>query len=424
MRVSGIERSLMIAFLELICLTPLFIILGNIVPPFPVKIHFIAFGFIFVIILMLLALHPTKKWVLYLTLAIGLLQLCLPYPSIKNTIDILFGPLVLFVLLDVLYNQRLERSLLEKYQRRFLSYLWIPVVIGILQAFGLMPITFWNADYINWAYFEDGSKLPRPNGFLYHGSELAIIIFFLTLFQFFRKGSNAFWMLLIFIAIAKLTLYKALLGAIILLFFYHLFLMNRTFSQMKLLSKKQLLGYSLVLLVVVSGISLSFLHGVYQQTGYYFPPQLLTGRGSIWNIYSDGIADYSFWNYLFGSGMGSGQELFKEYASPDNYYLLRIDPVLHEAYDAHNAILSLFVNTGIAGIAFFIWGFRYIYLKAKGWKSSIDNGKFFFALAIIPLFTIGITIPIFDMAIYWPCLGFLIYRWYFFSNESEQVADA
>ncbi len=424
MKASGIERSLMIAFLELICLTPLFIILGNVVPPFPIKAHFIAFGLIFVVMLMLLALHPKKRWVLYLTLAIGLLQYFMPHPSIKNTIDILFGPLVLYVLLDLLFNQRLAQATLEKYQRRFISYLWIPVLIGVLQALGVMPITFWNADYINWAYFADGTRLPRPNGFLYHGSELAIIVFFLALFQFFKKGSNAFWMLLIFVAIAKLTLYKALLGAVIILFFYHLFLMNRTFSQLKLLSKKQLLGYTAILLIVVSGVVLSFLHGVYQQTGYYFPPQLLTGRGSIWNIYSDAIADYSVWNYLFGSGMGSGQELFKEYASPDNYYLLRIDPVLHEAYDAHNAILSLFVNAGIAGIAFFVWGARRIYQKVKHWKSSVDNGKFFFAMTIIPLLTIGITIPIFDMAIYWPCIGFLIYRWRFFSDEPKQTVDA
>ena len=126
---------------------------------------------------------------------------------------------------------------------------------------------------------------------------------------------------------------------------------------------------------------------------------------------------------LFGTGMGSGQELFKLYASPDNYYLLRVDPVLHEAYDAHNALLSLFVNTGLAGIGFFIWGFQLIYKKVRSWKSNLDNGKLFFALAIVPVFTIGITIPIYDMAIYWPCIGFLIYRWYFYSDENAAHAE-
>lgn len=421
MKASSTERTLMILFMELMCLTPLFIILGNIVPPAPIKIHFIALGIIFCIAIAILALHPKKKWVLYLILGVGLLQFLMPFPSIKDTVDLMFGPVVLFILLDILFNQRLEKQALERYKRKFYNYLWIPVLIGVLQAFDIMPITFWNADYINWAYF-DGYKLPRPNGFLYHGSELSIIIFFLALAQFFRKGSGSFWMLLVFVAIAKLTLYKALFASIIVLFLYYLFLVNPTIKQMKLLSRKQLIAYVSVIAVASVGVLVVFFQSVHQQTGYYFPPQLLTGRGSIWNIYSDAIREYSVWNYLFGTGMGSGQELFKVYASPDNYYLLRVSPVLNEAYDAHNAILSLFVNMGLAGIGFFIWGFRFIYRKVKTWQSDLDNGKLFFALAVIPVFTIGITIPIFDMAIYWPCIGFLIYRWYFYSEE--KIADA
>ncbi len=421
MKASSAEHTLMVLFMELMCLTPLFIILGNVVPPVPIKIHFITLGVIFCIAVGILSLHPKKKWVLYLILGAGLLQFLLPFPSIKDTVDLMFGPVVLFILLDILFNQRLEKKALEKYKRKFYNYLWIPVLIGVLQGFGIMPITFWNADYINWAYFDD-YKLPRPNGFLYHGSELSIIIFFLALAQFFRKGSGSFWMLLVFVVIAKLTLYKALFASIIVLFLYYLFLVNPTIKTMKLLSRKQLIAYVSVFAVASIGVLVVFFQSIYQQTGYYFPPQLLTGRGSIWNIYSDAISQYSVWNYLFGTGMGSGQELFKLYASPDNYYLLRVSPVLKEAYDAHNALLSLFVNMGLAGIAFFIWGFRFIYQKAKAWKSDLNNGKLFFALAVIPVFTIGITIPIFDMAIYWPCVGFLIYRWYFYSEL--ETADA
>ncbi|MFK7784252.1 MAG: O-antigen ligase family protein [Crocinitomicaceae bacterium] len=422
MKVSSAEHTLMVLFMELMCLTPLFIILGNIVPPAPIKIHFIALGVIFCIAIGILALHPKKKWVLYLILGVGLLQFLMPYPSIKNTIDLMFGPVVLFILLDILFNQRLEKQALERYKRKFYNYLWIPVLIGVLQAFDIMPVTFWNADYINWAYFDD-YKLPRPNGFLYHGSELSIIIFFLALAQFFRKGSGSFWMLLVFVVIAKLTLYKALFASVIVLFLYYLFLVNPTIKTMKLLSRKQLIAYVSVVAVASIGVLVVFFQSVHQQTGYYFPPQLLTGRGSIWNIYSDAINEYSIWNYLFGTGMGSGQELFKAYASPDNYYLLRVSPILKEAYDAHNALLSLFVNMGLAGIAFFAWGFRIIYQKVKTWKSDLNNGKLFFALAVIPVFTIGITIPIFDMAIYWPCVGFLIYQWYFYSEENTVDAE-
>lgn len=422
MKASSAEYTLMVLFMELMCLTPLFIILGNIVPPAPIKIHFIALGLIFCIAIALLALHPKKKWILYLILVVGLLQYFQPFPSVKNTIDLLFGPLVLFVLLDILFNKRLKKHVLERYKRKFYNYLWIPVIIGVLQAFNIMPITFWNADYINWAYFDD-VKIPRPNGFLYHGSELSIIVFFLALSQYFRKGSRPFWMLLIFVVIAKLTLYKALFASVILLFLYYLFFVNPTMKRMRLLSRKQLIAYLTLIVVCTVGVLAVFFHSVYQQTGYYFPPQLLTGRGSIWNIYSDAIREFSIWNYLFGTGMGSGQELFKLYASPDNYYLLRVDPVLHEAYDAHNALLSLFVNTGLAGIGFFIWGFQLIYKKVKSWKSNLDNGKLFFALAIVPVFTIGITIPIYDMAIYWPCIGFLIYRWYFYSDENAAHAE-
>jgi hypothetical protein len=420
MKTPSAEHTLMILFMELMCLTPLFIILGNVVPPAPIKIHFIALGLILCLALAILAIHPKKKWMLYLVVGLSALQFTLPHPSVKDTIDLLFGPVVLFVLLDILFNHRLEKAKLEYYKRKFYNYLWIPDLISVLQAFNILPITFWNADYINWAYF-DGYKIPRPNGFLYHGSELSIIIFFLALAQYFKKGSAPFWMLLVFVVIAKLTLYKALLGAIILLFVYYLFFVSPTMKKMRLLTKKQLIAYLSVSFVAAIGVILVFIYNFYQQTGFYFHSELLTGRGAIWNIYSEAIADYSIWNYLFGTGMGSGGELFKLYATPHNYSHLRIDPVLHEASDEHHAVLSVFANMGLVGIALFAWGFRFIYQKVKTWKSDLDNGKLFFALAIIPIFTIGITIPIFDMAIYWPCVGFLIYQWYFYSEQTTNA---
>ena len=410
-------------FLELISITPLIIILGNIVPPFPIKIHFIGMGLIFLNALWILMTNAHKKWVLYVAGFFVLIQIAFNFLDIKNVIDFFFGPFVLIVMLDLLVNNKVPRVLLDKYQKRFYRLLFIPITIAVLQFFGIFPITFWNADYVNYSY-QNGLAIPRPNGFLYHGAELSIIICFVALFQYFKSETKSFWMLLLLIAITLTTYFKAILGCVSLLFLFYLTFVNRgVLSSFRVVSKKRIFGYGVVLLLVFGVFVFQFLSTVHHYTGYYFPSQLLTGRGAIWNIYLDAIKEYSFWNYLFGSGMGSGPRLFYEYASPKTWYWLTVRSKLAiDALDPHNAILSVFVNSGVAGLAFFFFLFNMIFNQIKKWRPSEKwNKKVFIAIFVIPLLTIGVTIPIYEMAIFWVCLGFLFYKWCFYTDNENKV---
>ena len=332
---------------------------------------------------------------------------------------------MLLILIDILVNKKIPPKLLKRYERRFYYLLWLPVLFAVAQFFELLPLTFWNATYVNSALV-DGVYIPRPNGFLYHGSELSIIICFITLFQYFKSESKSFWMLLLMVFICITTYFKAILGCVVLLLLYYLLFVNRgPLSKIKVISKRRIYWYGGLVLSIGIIIAIQFFSVVYSYTGYYFPPDMLTGRGGIWNIYIEGIKDFTFWNYLFGSGMGSAFELFENYASSKTFYKLIGNNKLTLRYDPHNAVLSLFVNSGIVGVLFVAFIFKTIYTQVIGWLPSKNwNKKVFFGVFLIPLFTIGITIIIYEMAIIWPCIGFLFYRWYFYTvSESDNTTQ-
>lgn len=376
------------------------------------KIHFIGLGLIFLISLYILASNASKKWILYLSAFYAILQFFLDKANFKDWIDFFFGPFVILIMLDLLVNEKLPRALLMKYEKRFYQLLWVPIGIGVLQFFEILPLTFWNATYINSTKIGN-VYIPRPNGFLYHGSELSIIICFVTLFQYFRKEANSFWTLLFMIAASIATYYKAIVICTLLLFFYYLAFVNKgPLSTYRLISKKRIIWYGGLIAILISTFLFQYFSKVYEYTGFLFPPQMLTGRGGIWNIYLEGVKDFNWWNYLFGSGMGSGQEIFREYASSETFYPLRIKKKLEVVYNSHNAILSIFVNAGIIGIGLFILLFKIIFNQIAQWKPDPKwNKTVYVAVFIIPLFSIGITIIIYEMAIIWPCIGFLLYRW-------------
>ena len=406
------EKNILVFLLELISISPLLIILGNVIPPFPLKVHFIGFGLIFLLCLWLLVSNPSKKWVIYYAILLTSIQVIAQSTGLKSTLDFFFGPFIFIIFLDILSNEKLSIAILNKYKKRFYFLLWVPISIATLQYFKFLPLTFWNATYINYAYI-DITPIARPNGLLYHGSELAILICFMSLNQLFKKEQNSFWTLLSLILISVTTYYKSLIGCSILIFIYFLAFVNKGLvSQIKLFSMQRLISYSALIITIVVFFAYHYFTGIHKKTGYYFPPQLLTGRGSIWNIFTDGIQDFSVWQYIFGNGMGSGVDIFKNYASAKNWYPLTYQSKLTVQYDAHNALLSLFVNSGISGILFFILLFKMLFTQVKKWGNSTSwNIRVFVAITFIPLMTLGITIPIYDMAIYWPCLGFLVVEW-------------
>ena len=121
--------------------------------------------------------------------------------------------------------------------------------------------------------------------------------------------------------------------------------------------------------------------------------------------------------------MGSGFDVFRAYATPENFYPLARNPILRHAYDPHNVFLSVFINSGLVGITLFIYLFKMVYTQIKQWGPSAKwNKTVFVAVFILPLFTIGITIPIYEMAVFWACLSFLIFRWKFYSKEADEAS--
>lgn len=400
-------------FLELLSITPILIIVGNIAPPFFIKWHHLGLGLIFLGALAALAMDGFKKWILYMTLFFVLVQFTLEQWHVKGLVDYFFGPFVFVLILDLVVNQRLPKVTLEKYEHRFYFLLWVPAGIAVLQFFEIIPITFWNAQYINYAYFGD-LAIPRPNGLLYHGSELSVIICFLALFQFFRKDGHAFWILILLIIISAMTYFKALTGCILILFLYHIAFLNRgIFAQLKLITIRRLVFYSLIFIGFISWMAIQFFSKIHTFTGYYFPSAMLTGRGAIWNIYLERMKEFTWWNYLVGNGMGSSFDIFATYATPETWYLLNVDPNTDLDYDTHNAFLSVFINSGLVGMTFIFFLFRMLYRQVKTWlPSEKRNKRLFFGIFILPLMTIGITIPIYENAIFWSALGFLIVRWH------------
>jgi len=407
-----------LVFLELVSITPILIILGNIVPPFPIKIHHIGLGLIFLIMCFALIADAYKKWIIYVAIGYTLIQFTFEHWYLKGLIDYFFGPFALLLLIDILVNKKLPIATLKKYEKRFYRLLWVPVIIAVLQYFTLIPITFWNATYINYAYFGE-IAIPRPNGFLYHGSELSVIICFIALFQFFKKEKQAITLLIALVLISVMTYFKALLGCTVLLLIYYVAFVNKgILSQIKLISRKRIILVSVVLIGVISVVAFRFFTELRAYSGYYFPPAMLTGRGAIWNIYLERIKEFSVWNYLFGNGMGSSFDIFADYATADTWYKLAIDPKADTDYDSHNAILSIFINSGLVGIAFIVYLFKIVFTQIKNWlPSSKWNKTVFFGIFILPLITIGITIPIYENAIFWICLGFLFYRWKFYTMQ-------
>ena len=417
--VSSKKNYLDLIFLELLSFAPLFILLGNVVPPFPIKLHYVGLGLIFLVSFIRLLLSEKNKWYAYVIFAYLVAQGIQNSWDIKSMIDFFFGPLVLLNILELIYRKQFSVSTLRKYTKRFISFVWIPVGISFLQYLGIMPFTFWNATFINSTPDAFGNDIFRPNGFLYHGSELSILICFLGLFQFFKKEKEAFWNLLFLILVAYATYFKAIVGCMMLLFVYYLGFINKGgLSNYRIISKSFLIFFGSIASIGVISLVLYYFYAVKLQTGYYFPPQMLTGRGSIWNIYSDAISDYSVFDTIFGAGLGSSTSLFTAYATPKNFYPLVVNPNSTIAYLPHNAFLNIFIDAGLVGIGVLISLFYSIKKQAaKWWPSKKWNVRILIGIVFIPLITIGITIGVFDMAIYWCCLSMLLVRWYIFSEQ-------
>lgn len=378
------------------------------------------FGAVFLLALYILSNDGSKKWLLYFTVFYFILQFSFKEHNFRYAIDYFFGPFVILVMLDIIVNRRLPSNLLKRYYKRFYLLLWLPIIIAIFQYFEVLPLTFWNATYVN-ATLVDGVSVSRVNGFLYHGSELSIIICYVCLFQYFRTETKAFWMLLLLILIASITYFKTILVCTILIFIHYMLFVNKgPLSQYKLFSRDRIYWYGGIVLAILVALVYNTFSKIHDYTGHYFDPQMLTGRGGIWNIYIEAIKSFGIKNYLFGTGFGSEYDLFRVYANSTSYVPKGSIKKLETLYNSHNALLNIFVNAGIIGLALFFFLFKMIYNQIIQWSPSKKwNKAVFFGIFIIPLVTIGMTIVIYETAIIWPCLGFLLFRWYFHHNQMK-----
>lgn len=414
------HKTLLILFLELLSLSPIFMILGNVVPPFPLKVHFITFGLTFLLICLFLSQYRSKKWLIYVAIFYFLLQFFLSGFHLKDFIDFFFGPFVFVSMLDIYINGRVSKDTLFKYQKRFFLLMWVPMIISLLQYFDISPLTFWNATYINYSKV-DGIETPRPNGFLYHGSELSIIIFFVAVKQLFLPKKQFIIIILLIGVIAYGTYYKALTATIVLLTIYYFTVVSpvRFFKWTKQLINRDKYLYIAIFILSIIGLAIILYKSQVQGVKELFNPQLLTGRGSMWNIFLQAVKDFTLWEYLFGAGIGSEYFLFEKYATPQLFYPLKVDPNSDITYDSHNALFSIFLNVGIIGFAFLYLLFRICHKQLNKLKNITKNKAIYFAIFALPLFTIGITIPYFKNAIFWITLSFIVHYW-FILNKKEK----
>lgn len=414
------KTLLHLLFLELLSLSPLFILLGNIIPPIPLKFHHIAFGLVFLISFILILRDINKRWIAYLFLFYLFFQYYLDALDIPAIIDFFFGPFALLVMMDLVANKRLPLSNLKRYFQRFYFLLWIPMLIALLQYIDLMPLQYWNATYVNYTVIND-EAIARSNGLLFHGSELSVLMIMTTLLSFFYKKSHIGLIIFIFI-IAYTTLYKALLISLFILILYYLFVLKKDIvSWWWKNAKHYIILFSAIIIFLLLKISYDYFKTINTLSGYFFVPEILTGRGTIWNIYIDAIKEFSNLKIAVGNGIGSAKALFRDYATTENFAVLRSDPKSEIAYDTHNTLLSIFVNSGLVGIVFFTYLLYVFYKKNMKSTPSLNwNKRAFIAVIIIPLLTIGMTIPIFKMAIYWSSLCFIFFKWNHFRQSFDQ----
>ena len=166
--------------LELLSYVPLVLILGNILPPIGnIKLHWLYLGVLFLNTLVLLL--QSKRSVAFLFLIFLLLPIHILVSlgfSVGEFIDFIAGPLLLIAVVKIVTKDRLDLNRVRHFRTKLLFSFSVPVFIAFFQYIRLLPLEFLNARYVNATIF--GSEVvERVNGYLFHGIELAVIIFFL-----------------------------------------------------------------------------------------------------------------------------------------------------------------------------------------------------------------------------------------------------
>lgn len=387
--------------LELLSYVPVVLILGNILPPLGnIKLHWLYLGAIFLNTLILL-LQSKKSFTLliliFLLLPIHVLA-SLKF-SIGEFIDFIAGPLLLIAVVNLVVTDKLKLNRLKFFRAKLLFSFSVPVLIAFFQFLGLLPLEILNAKYVNVTIF--GSEIVnRVNGYLFHGIELAVIIFFLFVnLSFFTRNSSRYLLFFTMVFLEYTTLIKTgIITAILFTIYYSYFIDLRLRSLKSIMIGLAIaLGFSFIF-ILIPDLEANRFH--FNVNNFEFENELFTGRGYIWNTYLRGIRDFNWSQILMGSGFGSAPLVFERNAIFDQEW----------TPGPHNQLLDLFVNGGLAAIGL-ITGV--LILQYRKLKRYFEQHVFFFSrycygVVLIPLLIMGLTAPIMSMFAYWCGLSLTI----------------
>lgn len=385
--------ALKILLLELLCYVPVAIIAGNVLPPVGgLKIHWIFIGLTFVIAFLLVTLNNRAAGLLTLIFAFVGLQLITAIKfSLPAFIDFISGPIVFIAVVNVM-TEDIDLRRLARIRKRLLLFLSLPIIIALLQYIKILPLEFMNARYVNVTLY--GTEiLERVNGFLYHGIELVVIIFFFfACIIIGRSGLKVYIILVVMVLAQYITIIKAGIIAAMLFAAFYGYLIDRQFRSFKsiVVGIIVLLGFSFVYTLIPD---LENKHLEFDPNRFRFEDQLFTGRGYIWNVYIDGLRDFDLLQIIVGGGFGSAPTIFEANAIG----------VVNWSPGTHNVLLELLVNGGLFAV------FLMYMIHLKQYKKVISVfqepttviKRYYLAILVIPLLTIGLTAPITSMFVYW-----------------------
>ena len=383
--------------LELLCYVPVAIILGNVLPAIgPFKIHWIYIGLVFFVTLISLAKHVGAHSILFLIVIFGIIQYFIGIEfSLPAFVDFISGPLLFIAVVNLITSDKHSLNQIRRYRRKILFGFAIPISIAFLQLLKVLPLEFLNATYVNVTIY--GSEvIERVNGFLFHGIELATMIFFFFIsIGVVRSHLKMYFLLAIMIFFEFITIIKSGILTAILFTGYFAYFIDQRLRSFKSIAIACLVifGFS-YLYILIPDIKEQRLN--FDGSAFKFEDQLFTGRGFIWNTYIRGIKDFTIPQIMFGGGYGSAPEIFTR-------NLIGNVAQRKWAPGPHNQLLELFVNGGL----FAIWLIAVILIKQYQKLALIfsDNKgrftKYYLGVVLIPLFAMGITAPIMSMYIYW-----------------------
>ncbi len=386
-----------VILLELLCYTPIAIILGNILPPVAsLKVHWIYIGFVFIITLLSLIKNIHSHDLLFVILIFGIAQYFVGIRfSLPAFIDFISGPLLFIAVVNICQSDKIDLRQIRRYRKRILIGLSIPIIIAFLQLMKILPLEFMNATYVNVTIY-GSEKIERVNGFLFHGIELATIIFFFFVsIGLLSSHLKMYFLLGAMIFFEFITIIKSGILTAILFTGYFAYFIDQRLRSFKSIAVACLLifGFSYIYILIpdIKEQRLTF-----DESSFTFEDQLFTGRGFIWNTYLRGVRDFTIPQIFFGAGYGSAPVIFTN-------NLIGNASQRKWAPGPHNQLLELFINGGL----FAIWLIFIILLKQYKKLAVIFHEhksifkKYYIVVIFLPLFVMGVTAPIMSMYIYW-----------------------